>query len=554
MNGTDTLAAASIGYSYTYNSDGSLSRVNLSSPKVSGYEVYGYDNFDRVADKVNSYKHSSASSYFTIQTHYEYEELNDKTTGQVARYFSLVKGTTYAYEYTYDANGNITSATNDAGKVIRYAYDDLGQLLREDNEVLNKTYVYTYDNAGNITSKKTYNLTAEDGALTSPTATYNYTYGDSTWGDKLTSYRGHTITYDAIGNPISYYNGSSYTFAWTGRRLASATKGGLTYTYTYNDEGIRTSKTVNDVTTTYYLNGSQIVGEETSGNITLYLYDASGSPVGMQYHGASYAADVWDTYWFEKNLQGDIVAVYDTNATKLIYYKYDAWGNTTVTYSNGGASTTATKNPFRYRGYYYDSDLELYYLQTRYYDAKIGRFINADGYVSTGQGILGNNMYAYCNNNPVMYCDHSGEYFKSFLEYVADLITYAIVANVFAIIESEVAVANSDVEPMSDDQYDDILNNKDTSGLSREEQIAYIRKYRERILSDNNVENDQVVKNWSEADMLREIVYHDRAYRFLKWIGLEDIQWGKQSKVVDFEEEQTFTTYFKRAIGNMMFW
>ena len=66
---------------------------------------------------------------------------------------------------------------------------------------------------------------------------------------------------------------------------------------------------VSSLTQYVYLNGSQIVGEETSGNITLYLYDVSGSPVGMQYHGASYAADVWDTCWFEKNLQGDIVAV-----------------------------------------------------------------------------------------------------------------------------------------------------------------------------------------------------------------------------------------------------
>jgi hypothetical protein len=79
----------------------------------------------------------------------------------------------------------------------------------------------------------------------------------------------------------------------------------------------------------------------------------------MQYHASTYAQNVWDTYWFEKNLQGDIVAVYNTSGTKLVSYIYDAWGNTTVTYSNGGASTTAVKNPFTYRGYYYDSDLGL---------------------------------------------------------------------------------------------------------------------------------------------------------------------------------------------------
>ena len=127
-------------------------------------------------------------------------------------------------------------------------------------------------------------------------------------------------------------------------------------------------------------------------------------------HGASYAEDAWDIYWFEKNLQGDIIAVYDQAGNKLIAYKYDAWGNTTINYYNSGDSTTAVNNPFRYRGYYYDQDLELYYLNTRYYDSKTGRFINADGYVSTGQGLLGYNMYAYCGNNPVIGIDPTGKW------------------------------------------------------------------------------------------------------------------------------------------------
>ena len=128
----------------------------------------------------------------------------------------------------------------------------------------------------------------------------------------------------------------------------------------------------------------------------------------MQYHGASYATDAWDVYWYEKNLQGDIVAVYNASGTKLVSYAYDAWGNCTITYSNGGSSTTAVNNPFRYRGYYYDVDLNLYYLQSRYYDPVLCRFISVDSYVSTGTGILGYNMYAYCNNNPVMYEDGNG--------------------------------------------------------------------------------------------------------------------------------------------------
>ena len=94
-------------------------------------------------------------------------------------------------------------------------------------------------------------------AETTPSgATSTYEYGYATgWGDRLTSYKVGNITYgieyDVIGNPLSYYNG--YTFTWTGRQLTGATKGGVNYSFTYNDEGIRTSKTKGNVTTTYYL-------------------------------------------------------------------------------------------------------------------------------------------------------------------------------------------------------------------------------------------------------------------------------------------------------------
>ena len=141
----------------------------------------------------------------------------------------------------------------------------------------------------------------------------------------------------------------------------------------------------------------------------IYLYDAEGSPIGMKYRGGNMADGEFEEYWFEKNLQGDIVAVYDAAGTKLISYTYDAWGNFTTTYHNGcTASHNANLNPFRYRGYYYDSETGLYYLQSRYYDPAIGRFISADQFVSTGCGILGYNMYAYCNNNAVKYCDPTG--------------------------------------------------------------------------------------------------------------------------------------------------
>ena len=134
----------------------------------------------------------------------------------------------------------------------------------------------------------------------------------------------------------------------------------------------------------------------------------------MQYRTSSMAEDVFETYYFEKNLQGDIIAVYNASGTKLVGYTYDAWGNCTTTYYNGGGSTGAQYNPFRYRGYYYDSDFGFYYLNNRYYDPKTGRFINSDSVLNGGVGLTSYNLFAYCSNNPIKFSDPSGNYAKDF--------------------------------------------------------------------------------------------------------------------------------------------
>ncbi len=225
-----------------------------------------------------------------------------------------------------------------------------------------------------------------------------------------------TITYDAIGNPLSYYNGTSYTFTWEGRRLIGAVSGSNTMSFEYNDEGIRTSKTVNGVETTYYVNGGQILAEKTDTRTIVYIYDASGTPIGMMYRTTSYAENIWDVFWYEKNLQGDIIAVYNSAGTKVATYTYsDAWGNHSVSYTNGGDSTGVIYNPFRYRSYYYDTDLGMYYLQSRYYDAKICRFISADGYLLTDH-LLGMNLYIYCFNNPTTGYDPFGSWDINYFE------------------------------------------------------------------------------------------------------------------------------------------
>ena len=101
--------------------------------------------------------------------------------------------------------------------------------------------------------------------------------------------------------------------------------------------------------------------------------------------------------------QGDVVKLVTSSGSVAASYEYDAWGNIL---SKSG--TMADKNPLRYRGYYYDAETGYYYLQSRYYDPTMRRFLNADSYASTGQGFIGTNMFAYCSNNPVIYADSTG--------------------------------------------------------------------------------------------------------------------------------------------------
>ena len=116
-------------------------------------------------------------------------------------------------------------------------------------------------------------------------------------------------------------------------------------------------------------------------------------------------------YAVVKYIQGDVVGVYDSAGTKLVTFTYDAYGNCTIVSQQAGVGTL---NPFRYRGYYWDSDLGLYYLQTRYYDPVTGRFINADGLEYLDPQTLGGiNLYSYCGNNPIMETDPHGTFVLS---------------------------------------------------------------------------------------------------------------------------------------------
>ena len=136
-----------------------------------------------------------------------------------------------------------------------------------------------------------------------------------------------------------------------------------------------------------------------------FVYDASGTPIEVSYTPAG--STTVGFYYFVTNLQGDVIAILNSSGAVVVEYTYDAWGKI-LSVTGSMATTLGRQNPLRYRGYVYDQETGLYYLQSRYYDPEIGRFINADVFTSTGQGLLGNNMFAYCLNNPVNSYDPTG--------------------------------------------------------------------------------------------------------------------------------------------------
>lgn len=302
----------------------------------------------------------------------------------------------------YDAHGNITDVTKGGVLQYHYGYDMMNQLVSVDDKLNGKVYNYTYDAGGNLISET---VTDSNG-----TTSNEYEYNNSNWGDVLTSYNGQNITYDEIGNPLTYRDGMSMTWK-NGRQLTTLTNGDTSISYGYDSDSVRTTKTVNGVKYTYaYLNG-QLLYETRDDAKFYYSYDANGILYNIRYTltdgGTEYS------YYYTHNSRGDIVGIYNGAGELKAHYEYDAWGNViSITDNNGNAITNPNHignlNPFRYRGYYQDTETGLYYLMSRYYDPITHRFINADGYFQSGGSILDANTFAYCGNNPVLNVDPLG--------------------------------------------------------------------------------------------------------------------------------------------------
>ena len=363
-------------------------------------------------DKLNRTTFSAVklgSKTFTSEYHFA---AGGYGTGSVTNLVASITQPGCNCGYGYDDNGNIASATLN-GKWTGYTYDELGQLIQVNDHSDTRsgengtTWKYTYDLGGNILKKERFAYAD----TTNPLETVTYTYGDANWRDKLTAVNGSTIRYDAIGNPLS---DGTWTYTWqNGRQLQKMQKAGVTAEFVYNADGLRVQKMVNGVATKYTLHGKNIVHMTSGADELHFFYDAQNKPAVVIFNGIAYA------YLYD--LQGDVIGLVDNNGTQMVSYTYDAWGKM-LSKTGTLASTLGTIQPFRYRGYALDEETELYYNQSRFYNPSIARFITADttGVLTASlKSLTEKNLFAYCDNNPVMRKDIDGAFWDTFFDIVS---------------------------------------------------------------------------------------------------------------------------------------
>lgn len=418
MSGTNV---AEVLENCTYDGYGNLSTHNITGAVNNSYQYYYKNNTARELDYIllpnnlRSYANKDVNGRLSEKLlkdnngnmfageYYYYRKTGDHATKQVSSIrYGLGGNISEGLKYKYDSCGNISEVYENGSFITRYTYDKLNRLVREDNKVLGNTYLFSYDNNGNILSKRKVNYTLKDldeiSFEGSDAVEVLYKY-DTVHKDRLKAFGSYEIGYDDsvnnIGNPKTY-RGNNLTWA-KGRQLVGY--GSIQFVYDGYGRRIKKGNTV------FTYNAEGILLKQSNGiNTWEFVYDATGL-AGFKYNGTNYL--------YRKNIQGDITHIIDLSGNIAVKYAYDAWGNYAVLKDT---NNLAEINPFRYRGYYYDTETGLYSVGLRYYDPEVGRWINADSIDNAMlqiDQINGLNLYAFCLNNPVNYSDPTGGFVLS---------------------------------------------------------------------------------------------------------------------------------------------
>jgi RHS repeat-associated protein len=394
-----------------YDKAGRLARV-ISADGTTTYTYYNNGNRESVI-----YQNGVREDYTYFKDNLLQTLVNKKGDGSIID----------SYTYTYDEAHNQTSKT-DAKGITNYTFDSLNR-LQSAKEPGGKTTSYTYDKAGN---RLTETVAAE--TVTSMT---NYAYNEQNRLTSTVTVKGNglsekvTYNYDDNGNMVSKFNvklnpeqptlpgslsifkagesdGNGVSFyeydVWN--QLIKTAEGKKTISYAYNGDGYRVQKAVNSQIERYLLEADKVVLE----------VDGAGAQTAKNVYGTNLISRTADneTAYYLYNGHADVVALLGTAGNTMATYYYDAFGNSTET-------TGDKDNPYRYAGYRYDEETDVYYLNARYYDAKIARFMTEDTYRGQMGDPLSLNLYSYCANNPIMYWDPTGHVFTEWdNENVAD--------------------------------------------------------------------------------------------------------------------------------------
>lgn len=293
--------------------------------------------------------------------------------------------------YTYDLAGNITQIKQNNEIINEYSYDPHGRIIEETDYKNRKYYLYEYGTLGNIAKKTTYILN-KVGELKE---VENFEYNNNQWSEQLTSYEEkgikYEITYDNAGNPINFIDGK--VLAWERGRLLKGINGTDDFgvIYKYNESGYRTYKSTansdntDGVITVYEWDENKLI-RETNTNLTTdktydiwYLYDDRDNIIGYDYVYTDSNNNIKSNrVYYEKDIQGSVIALWNENGYRMATYSYDAWGNLINSTGSSYWSELCGANHIGYKGYYRDDESGFYYSGKGYYVPKLGKMLNMD--------------------------------------------------------------------------------------------------------------------------------------------------------------------------------
>ncbi|MFA7106226.1 MAG: RHS repeat-associated core domain-containing protein [Candidatus Izemoplasmatales bacterium] len=416
---------------YYYDSRGNITDV----------KTFLYGQNDTIPVSIPSF-YQNSTGYYDLKMYYNgYDDYND--------IYELDLGETPSLIFKYY---DLDNQTYVMGMTTTMTYSNLN--VNQEGYYY-RNYTATYGIFYEIDFRIVFKVGNPTGSDRTPQEHLHYNY-DTTWDDQLEGYESWTYdgsgnhtgtttiqeyTYDNQGNPINIsdfvYDGTTYEYAvlsWSGRELTQIDVynymgiNEFRLEYQYNDQGYRTKKAISYNTwdngqdtfvvikeVDYELDEDRVILEQgkeynTSGNETLdyviiYTYDYDGTLIGFNYEDDS---NTKADYFYLRNQLGDITHILNADGLMVANYTYDAYGNIIDPFVRAGYGHIGDANAYNYRGYRYDSEINLYYLNSRYYNSEVARFINSDGLISADDEIVSANTYAYSNNNPILNVDYSG--------------------------------------------------------------------------------------------------------------------------------------------------